>query len=126
VAADTLELSRAPLTAAAATAALLVCSSLAGATVPGGDGLIAYTSNTAGNTDIWAVGPCDSGAQPLVTGSNGDGDFQIYAMRKDGGPVTRITTGGASDTVPDWQRFAGGGQTPPDCRQPAPPTRGRH
>ena len=37
-------------------------------------------------------------------------------MRASGADAVRVTSDSASDTIPDWQRFPGAGQRPPDCR----------
>ena len=50
--------------------------------------------------------------------SNRSGAFQLYAMRRDGSRVSRLISDNSSDTIPDWQRFPGGGQRPPSCRHP--------
>jgi TolB protein len=54
----------------------------------------------------------------LIFASDRSGAFQLYAMRRDGSRLVRLTHDTASDTIPDWQRFPGHGTRPPSCRHP--------
>jgi Tol biopolymer transport system component len=54
----------------------------------------------------------------IVFASDRNGAFHLYAMRRDGSRATALTSG-ERDTIPDWQRFPGGGQPPPSYRHPA-------
>jgi TolB protein len=53
----------------------------------------------------------------IAFASDRGGQFQLYAMRRDGSRLTRLTHDDARATIPDWQRFPGG-QPPPRCRHP--------
>jgi Tol biopolymer transport system component len=113
---------RVPLVLAAAL--LLACTALfatgAQATVPGGNGLIAFTSTRAGNSDIAVLDPCGA-VTTLVRGpaaelrpawspdgrrlafmSNRDGDFEIYVVDADGSNVRRLTDDPGNDFNPAW------------------------
>jgi Tol biopolymer transport system component len=96
------------------------CASIVLAVAPGGNGLIAFTSNTGGNPDIAVLDPCGS-ERPLMTGpaadlkpvwspdgrklafmSNRDGNFELYVANADGGNVHRLTNNPANDFNPAW------------------------
>jgi Tol biopolymer transport system component len=75
--------------------------------------------NVSMNPDADDLNPAWSpdGTQ-IVFASDRDGAFHLFAMRPDGLRTTALTSG-TRDTIPDWQRFPGGGQQPPSCRHPA-------
>ncbi len=93
----------------------------AGATFPGGAGLIAATSDRAGNNDIYTMDRSGGMQTALTTDpgedfdpawspdgtkiafvSNRDGDNEIYVMNADGTGQTRITTNAGDDMDPAW------------------------
>jgi hypothetical protein len=71
--------------------------------------------------DIFTVDLAGSPEEAFRAVGLGDLD----AMRRDGSRVSRITSDGASDTIPDWQRFPGDGHAPPSCQHPSMPGNGR-
>jgi WD40-like Beta Propeller Repeat len=91
--------------AAAFAAAITSIAGRGGAVVPGGNGLIAFTSTVAGNADIAALDPCaavreiiegpDAELRPVWSPdgrriafmSNRDGDFEIYVANADGSGI---------------------------------------
>jgi TolB protein len=82
---------------------------------PDGTGLTTVFTRSDGD----AVSPDWSpDGTEIVFASDRSGRFQLYGMRRDGSRPTRITGDGASDTIPDWQRFPGHGVRPPSCRHP--------
>ncbi len=84
-------------------------------------GRIAFTSNRAGNQDIYVMNADGSGATPLTGDpaddwyprwspdgeritfeSDRDGDFEIYVMNADGSGVTQLTDNPATDLSASW------------------------
>jgi len=106
---------------AVATTAALTGS--AGATFPGGNGLIAFASNRTGNLDIWTVeadgsDPTDltpdspaidkdpawspDGTKIAFASNRSGTNFDIYVMNADGSNVTKISDSPFDDTAPAW------------------------
>jgi Tol biopolymer transport system component len=94
------------------------------ATFPGSDGRIAFSSDAAGDLDIWTVNPDGSGATNLTGGSSApafalepdgspDGSkiafragradaAEIYTMSADGSGITQLTSNAFKDYAPTW------------------------
>lgn len=87
----------------------------------GGSGLIAYTSNEAGNFDIFTSRPDGTGKQQLTTSwfgdwrpiwspdgqkiafhSKRDGNWEIYLMGLDGSNKVNLSNNSADDSFPSW------------------------
>ena len=117
-----------------ATAGLAVLGAPAHATFSGPVGKIAYTSNEAGNLDVWTMTP-DGGSQNNLTAdsrfsdlspssspdgskiafvSRRDSNPEIYVMDADGSHQVRLTNNPVPDFNPSWS---------PDGK--ADPVRGR-
>ncbi len=122
-------LARARITMAALTAALLLVPGAATATVPGGDGRIAFQSERAGNLDVWTMD--DKGGDLVnLTGFSPGSEFQpawspdglwlafvgvgggpspstlnfdIFVMDKDATELTNLTQSlGVEELFPSW------------------------
>lgn len=104
-----------------AALAALILAPAAGATFPGGTGLIAATSSRDGNEEIYSMDQ-NGGLVTRLTNeagrdfdpsfspdgsriafvSNRDGDLEIYLMDADGSNQTRLTNNAGDDMDPAW------------------------
>jgi Tol biopolymer transport system component len=88
----------------------IVTAEIAGATPPGGNGVIAFESTRSGNSDIWTIDPTGGDPVQLTThpgsdyqpryspdgsliafSSDRDGDFDAFVMNADGSDVRQLT-----------------------------------
>ena len=94
--------------------------------LPGADGKIAFTSDRAGNDEIFTMNADGSVQAPdsntaadhepavsadgerIVFTSTRDGNAEIYAMNADGSGVKRLTNNAAGDQEPASPRTASG------------------
>ncbi|MGH2730914.1 MAG: TolB family protein [Actinomycetota bacterium] len=109
------------LLALALASGLLVDSPTAGATFPGENGDILFTSERDGNREIYRMAPDGSNQTRLTNNpaadflpaaspdgtkiafvSNRDGNFEIYVMNADGSNQTRLTNNPAFDFAPKF------------------------
>src|SRR5689334_24796003 len=93
----------------------------AAGTVPGNNGLIAFESSRAGNSEIFSMIADGSGVKDLSNNSasdqapvwspdgsriafqtNRDGNLEIYVMNGDGSGQTNVTHNGANDFAATW------------------------
>lgn len=94
----------------------------AGATFPGGNGKIAFTSNRDGNGEVHVMNADGSGETNLTQNaaddtfpawspdgskiaftSNRDGNSEVHVMNADGSVQTNLTQNAAIDSLPAWQ-----------------------
>jgi len=119
--ANSFRANRIALVMAMSGVAVLVPST-AGATLPGGNGRIAFASERDGNFEIYMMNPDGTGLVRLTNhpsndfnpswspdgtkiafaSDRGDGDYDVYVMNSDGGGLTQLTDDPADDATPDW------------------------
>ena len=105
----------------------MLLPSVAGATLPGDNGRIAFVSERDGDFDIYTMNPDGTGVAQITNDPAVDfnpswspdgakiafasnrgspADFDVYVMNPDGSGVTPLTDDPANDGVPDWSPTA--------------------